>query len=105
VVVSSTHGVTLGYAGGPPAAPQFATQPATRTALTAAGAVTQVSLFNPSSETAHATVSLVGRAGVRVVTRAIRPSGVFTVRARASADPPRGVVVSSDVPLVTATGA
>jgi hypothetical protein len=101
VVVSASHAITLGYSN--PAVPRspLASEPATRTALTVGGSATRVSVFNPSDRAAHVSLSVVGRAGNYNFTRVIGPSGVFTLQARKAGDPPRGVVISSDLPVVS----
>lgn len=102
VVVSATHAITLGYLNSVGARSPIEAQPSTRTALTAGGATTSVSVYNPSDRAAHVAFSVVGRTATTTTTRLVSPAGVVTVPIRTPADAPRGVVVSSDLPVVSA---
>jgi len=99
VVINATAGVTAGYTdralSGPPAS-----QPATQAALTTAGSVTRVAMFNPSQKVAHLSLALVGGAQVTQRTAVVAPQGVYTMQTRQSIDGPRGLVLTSDVPVV-----
>jgi hypothetical protein len=101
VVVYASHAITVGYANPAVARSPMASAPATRAALTVGGATTQVSVYNPGAQPAHITVSVVGRANSYNTSRAIGHSGVFTLQVRKSGDPPRGVVINSDIPVVS----
>ncbi len=101
VIVSANHAITLGYTNPANARSPIASGTATRTALTAGGITTRVSVYNPSTQAAHVSLSVVGRAGGYHTTRVIGPSGVFTLQARKLGDAPRGVVISSDIPVVS----
>jgi hypothetical protein len=102
VVMSASDGVAVGYVGAPRVATPLAPQPSTQAAVTAAGRLTRVTLFNPSAQPAHVTVSMVNHTTVTQRTVLVAPSHVYSVPARTAVGPPRGVVVNSDVPLVAA---
>ncbi len=102
VVVSATHAITLGYLNATGVRSSIESQPSTRTVLTVGGATTSVSVYNPSNRAAHVAFSVVGRTGATTTTRLIAQAGVITVPVRNPADTPRGVVVSSDIPVVSA---
>jgi O-glycosyl hydrolase len=101
VVVFASHAITLGYANPAVARSPIATTPATRAALAVGGATTQVFVYNPAAQLARVTISVVGRAGSYNTSRAITHSGVFTLQVRKSGDPPRGVVINSNIPVVS----
>ena len=102
VVVSATHPITLGYLNSAGVRSSIGAEPAMRTALTAGGVTTSVSVYNPSQQAARVTVSVVGRTGTSTVTRLAGPTGVLTIPVRKTSDSPRGVVVTSTIPVVSA---
>ena len=102
VVLQASHAVTVGYAGTDSTLPGVSASASTQTVLPAAGHVTGVALFNPSQQAAHVTLSVVGASSTKQVTRVLPPSGFTTVRARSASGAPRGVSLSSDVPVVAA---
>jgi Cellulase (glycosyl hydrolase family 5) len=98
VVLRASRDVVAGYAGisqGP-----LSSQPVTSTSLTAAGAMTSLSLFNPSNRPAHVAFELTRglQTGSRQAT--ISPFGVYVMRARQTSWSARGIVMSSDIPVV-----
>ncbi|MBV9278976.1 MAG: hypothetical protein JOZ41_02750 [Chloroflexi bacterium] len=107
VVLSATHDLVVGSvkpasrrARQAPGGALLTSQPGERAALTVAGPTTSVALFNPSHRAAHVTLSLVGVTKTSEVRRAIPPSGLVTMRVRSAASAARGVIVTSDVPVV-----
>jgi hypothetical protein len=102
VVLSADRGVAVGYTGEPQGAAPLLSQPALKTAVTALGKLSRVSVFNPSSQVAHVAITTVGRARAQVVTRELPPDQLYTFVARRPTDAPRGVLITSDVPVVTA---
>lgn len=101
VIVSASHAITLGYANPALLRSPLVSVPATRTALTVGGTTTQVSIYNPSRQGVRVGVAVVGRVDSYHSTRLIGPSAVFTSQVRKPGDPARGVVVTSDLPVVT----
>jgi hypothetical protein len=102
VVVSATHAISLGYPNSGGAPLPIGSQPTTRTALTTGGATTSITVYNPSDRAARVSLSVVGRSSTSNVTRLVGKAQVLTVPVRRAADAPRGVVISSDIPVVSA---
>jgi hypothetical protein len=102
VIVSATHAITLGYLNSVVGRSPIGSQPSTRTALTVGASTTSVSVYNPSTQSAHVTLAVVGRTGTTTTTRDLGPAEVFTLSVRKFTDAARGVVISSDIPVVSA---
>lgn len=102
VVVSAAHAITLGYLNSAGARLSIESQPSTRSALTVGGLTTSVSVYNPSNRIAHIAFSVVGRTGTTITARLVGQAGVVTVPVRTPSDTPRGIVVNSDIPVVSA---
>jgi hypothetical protein len=101
LVLTATHPVAMSYRGTQqPSAPPVA-KPDTRSALVVAGNATHVALFNPSPQTAHVTLSLVSGVTTKEMSVALAPSQVYTLQTRHPTAPPVGVLVHSDVPIVS----
>lgn len=100
VTLSASLPVALGYPHGASPFNPVASQPSTRTVLPTAGQATGISLFNPSQRTAHVAMSILGRAASRQVTADLAPMQIQAVHVRSTSGPPKGVLVSSDLPVV-----
>jgi hypothetical protein len=100
VVIRADEGVTAGYTRHTASAGALAMQPSSQAAVEAAGNVTQVALFNPSTKTAHVTLSIVGEGSASRIAGTLAPSQVVALRVRTAVSPARGVEVNSDVPVV-----
>lgn len=99
MVISASRPIASASAGqaGFPVEASAALQSAS---LAAAGPATKVSLFNPTSQPAHISYTLVSRAGVVQHTLELLPSHLSTLVARHPSDPARGVLLRSDTPVV-----
>jgi hypothetical protein len=102
LVLTSTHPVAVGYRGTEQHGPETISQPDTQAAVVVAGNNTHVALFNPSPQTAHVTLSLVGGVSRKQKSVALAPSQVYTLQTRKPPAPAGGVLVHSDVPIVSA---
>jgi hypothetical protein len=72
-----------------------------QSAVVVAGNNTHVALFNPSPQTAHVTLSLVGGVSRKQKSVALAPSQIYTLQTRKPSAPAGGVLVHSDVPIVS----
>jgi Glycosyl hydrolase catalytic core len=102
IVVSSATGIVAGAAPGSQTS-TVGSDAVTATAIAAAGSTTGVNMFNPSQQAAHVTLSLMRGGLSSQVTAQVAPLHVRTVQIRAHGTPAGGVVVNSDVPVVTTT--
>lgn len=73
---------------------------ATDASVAAAGSVTGVTLFNPSTEPAHVSYDVLASGGTRRQELVLRPSHLSSVAVRSAGGGPSGVIVHSDVPVV-----
>ncbi len=101
VIVSSTGALAVGRAESTGLYPGLSTAATPTATVTAGGPVLGASLFNPSSQTARVSVSIVGRVDNFNSTRTIPPHGQITVLARKSSEPARILTLTSNVPIVT----
>lgn len=100
VTISADHPVVVAY--GAPAAVPLNSAAGQQTAFAEAGTATRAVFFNSSAQIAHVSVSEVGVGAAGPRTMTLKPSQVYTLRIRSPVAPARGVVVSSDVPIIAA---
>ena len=101
VVVSANRAITMGYANPVDGSAPLDSLPTTHAVLTAGGTATQVLVYNPSRSSAHIGISVVGRVNTYASAATVGPSGVYSVQVRKATEPARGVIISSDIPVVS----
>lgn len=99
VVLKASRPVAAGTIGSPHPTP-LTSRPRTETALPSAGAVTSFLTYNPGSQPAHVTYSIVSATHHAQRTIVIRPGHVATFTARTISQAPLGVLTQSNVPVV-----
>lgn len=102
VMVTGTGGVVVEYSRQPAPGATVLAQPLTQEGLAAAGTTTRVDLFNPASQPAHISLSLLTGNKTRAVERVIAPLHLSSFTVRRATGPPTGVLLSSDVAVVAA---
>lgn len=101
LTIAATGNMVVGSNGGAQGA-RITAQPETEVGYAAAGSATRVDLFNPSTQPAHVILDIVTAASIRQVIHQIAPAQIYAVQVRKFSGPPSGVLVHSDVPVVSA---
>jgi hypothetical protein len=58
-----------------------------------------VAVFNPGETAAHVSLDVVNKQSVKTLTAVVPPGAVSSIAVQSKSDAPRGVILSSDLPV------
>jgi len=96
--LSSDSGIVAGYSS-PATHSGLVAAANTRVSLTSTPAAPNVAVFNPGETAAHVSLDVVNKQSVKTLTAVVPPGAVSSIAVQSKSDAPRGVILTSDLPV------